>query len=107
MHLLVRDGVKEADLCGVEHQSPSGLTIQSIAYDRCVQSFGMSGMDAELVCTTGERKEIHEQRTIGTSFTDMIARDSGFAVFKIYYLPRPVIGIWQERKVYDTFRFVI
>ena len=56
-------------------------------------------MDAELVSTTGERKEIHEQRTIGTSFTDMIARDSGFAVFKIYYLPRPVIGIWQKGQI--------
>lgn len=64
-------------------------------------------MDAQLVGATGERKEIHEQRTIGSAFADMIARDSGFAVFKIYYLPRPVIGIRQERKVYDTFRFVI
>ena len=99
MHLLVRNGVKETNLCGVEHQSLSGLTIQSIPYNRSVQSFGMSGMDAELVSATGERKEIHEQSAIGSAFADMIARDSGFAVLTIYHLPRSIIGIRQERQI--------
>ena len=37
----------------------------------------------------------------------MIARDSGLAMLTINHLPRSVIGIRQERKVYDTFRLVI
>lgn len=99
MHLLLRNGVKETNLCGVEHQSLSGLTIQSISYNRSVQSIGMSGMDAQLVGATGERKEIHEQSAIGATLANHIARDSGFAVLTIYHLPRPVIGIRQKGQI--------
>ena len=95
MHLLLRDGVNETYLRGVEHEPFCGLTIQPISYNRRIQSFGMSGVNTQLVRPTGERKEIHEHRATRSAFAYHIARDSRFAVLPIYHLPRPVIRIGQ------------
>ena len=107
MHLFFCDRMHEPDLRGMEHQSFCGRAVQTVPDDRCVESIRMRGMDTQLVRSTGERIEIHEERAVGTLFANMIARDSGLAMRPIYHLPRSVIGIRQERKVYDTFRLVI
>ena len=99
MHLFFCYGVHKAYLCGMEHQAFCGLTIQTIAHDRCIQSFGMSGMDTELVGSPGERKEIHEDRTIVSALADMIARDGGLAVLPIHHLSRSVVWIRQKRQI--------
>lgn len=113
MHLFFCDRMHEPDLRGMEHQTTFAINhspfaiIQPIPDNRRVHSVRMRGMDTQLVRSTGERIEIDDERAVGTLFANMIARDSGLAMRPIYHLPRSVIGIRQERKVYRTFRLVI
>ena len=71
--------------------------VEAVAHDGCIQAIWMSGMDAQLVRTTGERIEIDEEGAIGTVFANMIARDSRFAMFETNHLSRSVVRIRQER----------
>ena len=107
VHFLAIYGMYEPYFSRMKHQSFAGLTIQPVTYYRRIQTIRMRSMHTELVSATGQRIEIHEHRSVLTTFPHLISRDRRLAVFTVHHLPRTVIWIWQKRKTDLAFGLMI
>ena len=96
MHFFVRNGVLEADFSGMQHESISGLSVQSVADDRRIETVWVRSMHTELVCAACKRIEIDEHCSVLTTFAHHKACDGRFAVLAVHHLSRTIV--WIRKK---------
>ena len=83
---------------GMEEEARGMVSVEIIAEDGHIESFGMSTMDTQLMGATCDGMKTHEGVTILLTYY-LIASDGRFAILPIHYLTRTVEIVGREREV--------
>ena len=101
MHLFFCRRMKEPYLRGMQHQPFRRSTaIEPVADNRCIQTLRMCRMYPQLVCPTGERKEIDKCPPVRIYLSNGIAGDRRLTVRAVHHLTRTVKWIREQRQLY-------
>ena len=103
MHHLACGGMWEGEFGGMEAEAFGGFaSVEAVTDDRCIESEGVRGMDAELVGASGEGEEIHEDRAVRPTLADEKTGEGRFAMLHMDHLSGTVVGVGEERQVNKT-----
>ena len=103
MHLFFCRRMKEPYLRGMQHKPFCRSTaIEPVAYDRSIQPLRMCRMYPQLVCPTGERKEVNKCPPVRIYLSNGIAGDRRLAMRAVHHLTRTVKRIREQRQIDES-----